>query len=134
MLKRLKVCLHSCEWTNELPVNSSNEFLLIFYHYRYPFDGDGGILAHAFFPYEQLDLGGDIHFDNDEQWIDKLDQNSDYGIDFFTVALHELGHSLGLAHSPVATAVMFPYYKEYGGGQPQLDYDDILGMYNLYSK
>lgn len=57
------------------------------------------------------------------------------GIDFFTVALHELGHSLGLSHTPVTNAVMFPYYNGYDDKpQPTLDYDDILGMYELYSK
>lgn len=62
--------------------------------------------------------------------------NKDYdGIDFYTVALHELGHSMGLAHSSDPNAVMFPYYKTYEGStQPQLGYDDILGMYNLYSR
>lgn len=57
------------------------------------------------------------------------------GIDFFTVALHELGHSLGLSHTPDRNAVMFPYYNGYNDSpQPQLGYDDILGMYDLYSK
>ncbi len=48
--------------------------------------------------------------------------------------MHELGHSLGLAHSPVADSVMFPYYRGAVGKDFQLGYDDILAMYELYSK
>lgn len=89
-------------------------------------------MAHAFFPYEQGSLGGDIHFDDDENW--KINPNDyDDGIDFFTVAVHELGHSLGLGHSPVRNSIMFPYYKGYSATFA-LGYDDILAMYQLYSK
>lgn len=34
----------------------------------FPFDGPGNVLAHAFYPYAMIAFGGDIHFDNDENW------------------------------------------------------------------
>lgn len=56
------------------------------------------------------------------------------GTDFFTVAVHELGHSLGLSHSHQPTSIMFPYYRGVQNhAEFSLDYDDILGIYELYS-
>ena len=49
------------------------------------------------------------------------------------MAQHEIGHSLGLSHSPVWDSVMYPYYKGVQGSQG-VGYDDVLAMYELYSK
>lgn len=68
-----------------------------------PFDGAGGTLAHAYFPV----YGGDAHFDDAEYWT----INSARGTNLFQVAAHEFGHSLGLSHSDVRTALMAPFYR-----------------------
>ncbi len=73
----------------------------------YSFDGPGGILAHTFYPAppNPEPVAGDMHFDDSESW------HIGVNTDLFSVALHELGHSLGLGHSDDPTAVMYPYYK-----------------------
>ncbi|KAL7023987.1 hypothetical protein ACKWTF_012864 [Chironomus riparius] len=90
-----------------------------------PFDGQGGTLAHAYFPV----YGGDAHFDDAEQWT----INSGRGTNLFQVAAHEFGHSLGLSHSDVRSALMAPFYRGY---DPvfRLDSDDIQGIQALYGK
>lgn len=72
---------------------------------RHPFDGPGNILAHAFYPYDDPAYGGDVHFDSDENWKDGAASLSE-GVDFFSVAIHEFGHSLGLAHSHNTQSIM----------------------------
>lgn len=90
----------------------------------YPFDGPGNVLAHTFFPCGNVPIAGDLHFDDSENW-----QTNGSNIDLQTVALHELGHALGLQHSQDPNAVMFPTYA---GLRRDLRIDDIRGVLNAY--
>ncbi|XP_016105956.1 collagenase 3-like [Sinocyclocheilus grahami] len=91
-----------------------------------PFDGPQGILAHAFAP--SLGIGGDAHFDDDEFFAFR----SSKGIVLFLVAAHEFGHSLGLSHTNVPGALMFPTYSFTDPDSFSLSSDDIRGIQSLY--
>lgn len=88
-----------------------------------PFDGAGGILAHAFAPTD-----GRFHYDGDEQWSVGAAPNA---FDLETVALHEIGHLLGLGHSSVQGAIMWPNISP--GVTQGLHRDDINGIKALYN-
>uniref|UniRef100_A0A8D0BZ65 Peptidase metallopeptidase domain-containing protein n=1 Tax=Salvator merianae TaxID=96440 RepID=A0A8D0BZ65_SALMN len=90
-----------------------------------PFYGPNEILAHAFPPGDRD--GGDIHFDEDELWTMK-------GRNLFLVAAHEIGHSLGLAHSNDQGALMYPTYSYIEPHLFQLPQDDINGIQTIYGK
>lgn len=55
------------------------------------------------------------------------------GTSLYTVAAHEFGHSLGLAHSSVPSSLMYPWYH---GLKPdsELSDDDRFGIQILYGK
>jgi len=54
------------------------------------------------------------------------------GTNLLQVAVHELGHSLGLEHSSDDSAIMAPFYKKYTPDL-KLDQDDIDRIRSIYS-
>jgi hypothetical protein len=90
-------------------------------------DGSNGELAHAYYPPDNgISAAGDIHFDTDDTWTTE-GTNGSYSI--FWVALHEIGHALGLAHSSIQNSIMYDYYNS---SLTELQADDIAGIQSLY--
>lgn len=86
-------------------------------------------LAHGFGP--ASGLGGDIHVRNDKNWdFDVMFDGEPNGdaMSFFSVILHEIGHTIGLYHSHDLNAVMYGTYT----GATVLSADDIEGIHHIY--
>jgi hypothetical protein len=90
----------------------------------FPFDGENEVLAHAFYPED-----GRVHFDDDENWTLSERENESQPIDLLTVAAHEIGHALGLAHSKIESALMWPFYLK---SHRFLSEDDLEGLKELF--
>ncbi|GCB71578.1 matrix metallopeptidase-21 [Scyliorhinus torazame] len=85
------------------------------------FDGNGHEFAHAW----QL---GDIHFDDDDHFTTPSNGN---GISLLKVAVHELGHVLGLPHIYRHGSVMQPSYIP-EDSMSELDWLDRKAIQQLY--
>ena len=94
-----------------------------------PFDGELGTLAHAFSP-----TNGRFHLDGAESWVvsgDVTTSSISSAIDLESVAVHEIGHLLGLGHSSVEEAIMYPTITS-RTRKVELASDDIQGIQELY--
>jgi Ca2+-binding RTX toxin-like protein len=98
------------------------------------FDGQGGTAAHGFYPPPNgWSAAGDLHFDDAERWT-----TSGNGVDLQAIALHELGHALGLDHAagaqcPMRSSTARPIMCSVViGADRTLAQDDINGIQRLY--
>ncbi|KAL9338177.1 hypothetical protein Peur_069946 [Populus x canadensis] len=94
-----------------------------------PFDGVLGTLAHAFSP-----QNGRLHLDGDEHWVvtgDVRTSTLTSAVDLESVAVHEIGHLLGLGHSSVEESIMYPSISS-RTRKVELATDDIEGIQTLY--
>ncbi|XP_070708447.1 matrix metallopeptidase-21 [Pempheris klunzingeri] len=85
------------------------------------FDGTGQEFAHAWFL-------GDIHFDDDEHFTGP---NAGSGISLLKVAVHEIGHVLGLPHIYRPGSIMQPSYLPHESGF-EMDWTDRKAIQHLY--
>jgi len=100
--------------------------------------GGTDVKAHAYYTNNHTGFGraGDIHLDDSNNWevIGQFDLVT--GVDFpdvMGVVIHEAGHSLGIAHSSIDGAVMFPHYlRQNGPGTGHLTPDDIAAVQAIY--
>ncbi|KAM9330219.1 matrix metalloproteinase-21-like [Gastrophryne carolinensis] len=87
------------------------------------FDGISREFAHAW----QL---GDIHFNDDEHFVPP---NSEQGISLLKVAVHEIGHVLGLSHMNELMSVMQPNYIP-ANRNMELDTVDRRAIQRIYGR
>lgn len=94
------------------------------------FDGKHGILAHAS---ESSTRNRYIHFDSDEDWCYNrsltLNNFFTYRPVLYNVALHEIGHILGLRHSSQLSSIMYYSSSRFIN---KLSRDDIENVQKIF--
>lgn len=96
-------------------------------------DGDKATLAHSTLPFADSLF---IHFDVSENWDLSLEKDYFFSIfqnsiKMYNVALHEIGHVLGLDHSQKLGSIMYPNYSRMIDTISMSDLNNLTPVYNL---
>ncbi len=84
---------------------------------------------------------GDIHFDDSEIYVSRSSSNVN-SVQLLKVAVHEIGHVLGLNHSLREYSIMYALYKDVAFPQMsmgilqdfELGWEDRKYVQNIYGK
>lgn len=119
-----------CRKRRSINVEQRREIEIIFARpnssYQYPFEGKGGTFGEVIF---SNDSKIEVYFDDSEPFT----TNTSSGMNLDWVALHELGHTLGLKHSNVRYSVMYPWYQGYFSNL-ELSPSDIEQLQALFGR
>ena len=88
------------------------------------FDGPGGALAKTTYGTPAL-----IEFDEEEKWLLQGDGGAFGAFRLLPVAMHEVGHVIGLSHSLLAGDMMGPWYSEDLKGPSDNDRERCAALY-----
>ena len=92
--------------------------------------GDPIAKAQAYFPFNSGNIAGDVEFDDGDPW---QAIGTTHVPDILGAATHEIGHTLGLGHTPVEGAVMYWIFHRYDGpGTGFLTPVDVAGIQAIY--
>jgi MYXO-CTERM domain-containing protein len=110
-----------------------NANIIMFRDDAWPYEGSSNTLALTTVTYN-LDTGeiydADMELNSADVNFTIDDTNVEY--DLPSIATHETGHFLGLAHSPLPDATMFPDYTPHSTNLRDLSADDIAGICAIY--
>ncbi|ESW29512.1 hypothetical protein PHAVU_002G076500 [Phaseolus vulgaris] len=90
------------------------------------FDGKGGAVGVTDTDYSEH--VGNVYLDSEEEWV-VLGENEDGDVDLESVVMHLVGHVLGLGHSSVEEAVMYPIVSK---EKTEFALDDLQRIHQIY--
>jgi hypothetical protein len=120
---------------HEYNQTDANANIIMFRDDRWPYEGSGNVLGLTTVTYSRktgaiFDVDMEI---NATHHLSVEDEVSPTAYDLQSIVTHEAGHFLGLAHSTIRTATMWPQYTSGSQSFRLLDPDDAEGICAIFS-